>query len=216
MKALIKKEFSLCLHPTEYIYLILAALIFAPNYPYEMIFFFSGLSVFCACLAARENGDLAFTCSLPVKKRNVPLARILVTFVFQCALLALTAICIAIKQAAFPHEMLINLVSNSANLAFCGIGAILLGAFNLAFFPLHFSNPDKVGVPFVISSVVQFVLLMLMILIRHLPVYAPVTSPDPENCGVKLAVLLSGLTLYCIMTALAAWLSMKKFEKVDL
>ncbi len=216
MKALIKKEFSLCLHPTAFIFLAFAALVFVPNYPYEVIFFFSGLSVFFLSLAARENGDLAFTCSLPVKKRDVALARVIVAVMFQCTLLLLTALCIVLKQRFFPQTVLINLAGNSANLAFCGFGALVLGAFNLVFFPLHFSEPNKVGVPFVISSSVQFALIALLILIRHIPFAAPIASPDPENLGVKLAVLFTGLILYCIMTVLAAWVSMKKFEKVDL
>ena len=216
MKALIKKEFSLCLHPTAFVFLTFAALVFVPNYPYEVIFFFSGLSIFFISLSARENGDLAFTCSLPVKKRNVPLARIIVAAMFQCALLALTAICIVIKQASFPEALLVNLAGNSANLAFCGFGALLLGAFNLTFFPLHFSRPNTVGVPFVISSAVQFALIGLLILVRHLPFAAPITTPDPESYGIKLVVLSAGLFLYVIMTVLAAQLSMKKFENVDL
>ncbi len=216
MNALIKKEFSLCLHPTAFVFLGFAALVFVPNYPYEVIFFFSGLSVYFTSLSARENGDLAFTCSLPVKKREVPLARIAVAVIFQCVLLALSAVCIAVKQATFPEELLVNLAGNSANLAFCGFGALVLGAFNLTFFPLHYRDPGKVGVPFVISSAVQFVLIGLLILIRHLPFSVPLTSPDWENCGIKLAVLLGGLCLYGMMTALAALLSAKRFEKVDL
>ncbi len=216
MKALIKKEFSLCLHPTAAIFLTFAAFVFVPNYPYEVMFFFSGLSVFFMCMAARENGDLAFTCALPVKKCEVSLARILVAGMFQCALLLLTAICIAVKQACFPDEMLVNLAGNSANLAFCGLGALLLGSFNLVFFPLHYHRPEKVGVPFLIAAAVQFMLIGILILIRHLPFAAPLCSPDFANVGLKLAVLLAGLVLYCMITALAARLSMKNFEKVDL
>ncbi len=216
MKALLKKEFSLCLHPTAFVFLLFAAFVLVPNYPYELIFFFSGLSVFYISLAARENGDLAFTCSLPVKKRDVPLARIVAAVIFQCALLVLTALCIVVKQTTFPEAMLINLVGNSANLAFCGFGAILLGAFNLTFFPLHFSQPNKVGVPFAIALAVQFCLIGLMILIRHLPFYGPLVLPDPKYSGVKLAVLFAGLALYFAMTALSAWLSGKRFEQVDL
>ena len=216
MKALIKKEFSLCLHPTAFVFLTFAALTFVPNYPYEVIFFFSGLSVFFISLTARENGDFAFTCSLPVKKRDVPLARIIAAATFQCALLLLTAVCIAIKQTMLPDEMLINLAGNSANLAFCGFGALVLGAFNLTFFPLHYRDPHKVGVPFVISSAVQFVLIGCLVALRHLPFYAPLVSPDPANLGVKLAVLLGGLLFYAVMTACAAMLSMRKFEKAEL
>ena len=72
------------------------------------------------------------------------------------------------------------------------------------------------GVPFLISSAVQFVLIGLLILLRHLPFAAPIASPDPADVGAKLAVLLAGLTLSCIMNVLAARLSMKAFEKVDL
>lgn len=216
MKSLIRKEFSLCMHPTAFLFLSFAALVFVPNYPYEVIFFFSGLSVYFISLAARENGDVTFTCTLPVKKRNVPLARILVAVTLQCALLLLTALCIAVKQMTFGDEMLINLAGNSANLAFCGFGALLAGAFNLTFFPLHYRDPNRVGVPFAISAAVQFVLIVAMVAIRQFPFYLPLTLPDPLNCGVKLAVLFGGLTLYCIMTVLAAWLSLKRFEKVDL
>ena len=55
MKALLKKEFLLCLHPTCFIFLAFAAFVFLPNYPYEVMFFFSGLSVFFVCLTARQR-----------------------------------------------------------------------------------------------------------------------------------------------------------------
>ena len=216
MKALLKKEFSLCLHPTAFVFLSFAALVFVPNYPYEVIFFFSGLSVFFICMTARENDDLAFTCSLPVKKRSVPLARILLAVLFQCALLLLTALCILVKQTTFPAELLVNAAGNSANLAFCGFGALVLGTFNLVFFPLHYRDPRRVGVPFLISSAAQFALIGCLVAVRHLPFYAPLTMPDCADYAVKLAVLLVGLTLYCAMTACAAWLAMKRFEAVDL
>ncbi len=216
MKALLRKEFSLCLHPTAVLFLLFSALVLVPNYPYEVIFFFSGLSVFFIALTARENGDLAFTCSLPIEKKEVPLARISAAAMLQCALLLLTALCIAIKQTAFPEELLVNLAGNSANLAFCGFGAMLLGAFNLTFFPLHFSRPTTVGVPFLVSSAVQFVLIGILVAVRHAPFYAPIASPDPAHSGVKLAVLFVGLALYGAMTAIAMRLSMKRFERVDL
>ena len=68
MLNLIKKEIALCLHPTAFIFRAFAALVFVPNYPYEVIFFFSCLSVFFCCMMTRENGDIAFSCALPVKR----------------------------------------------------------------------------------------------------------------------------------------------------
>ena len=86
---LVKKELSLCMHPTAFIFLSFAVLVFVPNYPYEVIFFFSCLSVFFCCMMARENGDIAFSCALPVKKEHIPLAKMLVVIGLQCAILLL-------------------------------------------------------------------------------------------------------------------------------
>ena len=56
MLNLIKKEIALCMHPTAFIFLFFAVLVFMPNYPYEVIFFFSCLSIFFSCMMTRENG----------------------------------------------------------------------------------------------------------------------------------------------------------------
>ncbi len=98
MRALLIKEFLLCLHPTQILFLTFACFVFIPNYPYEIAFFFSGLSVFFACLSARENGDATFSCTLPVRKRDIATARILFCVFFQIALLLLTAVTVAVKQ----------------------------------------------------------------------------------------------------------------------
>ena len=149
---LIQKEFLLCLHPTAFIFLSFCALALVPNYPYEVIFFFSGLSVFFTCLTSRENGDLSFTCALPVKKQDIPTARILVVALFQLALIILTHCVCFIKQAIFPAELLVNAAGISANVTLLAHGYALLGLFNIIFFPLHYKNPQKAGVPFVVAG----------------------------------------------------------------
>lgn len=135
---------------------------------------------------------------------------------FQCALLLLTSVFIVIKQMVFPNDLLVNIVGNSANLAFCGFGAFLLGVFNIIFFPMYYKNPTKVGIPFVASSSAQFMIIAIMIAIRQLPFYAPLTLPDFEFYSLKLTILLCGLTLYFVMTVFAARISGKKFEQIDL
>lgn len=218
MIKLLKKEFVLCLHPTAILFLFLAFLVFVPNYPYEVIFFFSGLSVFFISLTARENGDPAFTCCLPVKKSFVPLARILMVVIMQCALFLMTAIAITVKEVVFPAEMQVNLAGNAANVAMLGFGAVVLGIFNLVFFPIHFQNPKKVGIPFVIATVAVYLLISLFIVFRWtLPFFTEIiNTTDPANLGAKVVVLIIGLCLYATSTSLAVWLSMKRFEKVDL
>lgn len=218
MLQLIKKELYLCLHPTSVVFLFFAALVFVPNYPYEVIFFFSGLSVYFYCLTSRENGDLAFTCALPVKKQQLPLARILTAAALQCTLLLLTGIAGALKEALFPAEMLINQAGISANMALLGNGALLLGVFNAIFFPLYYKNPEKIGIPFVFSTIVVFLLIALMIIFRWtVPLFSvTLNGGNAENTAAKAIAMLLGLLAYAALTWIACAASVKNFKKVDL
>ena len=218
MLNLINKEFKLCVHPTNFVFLFFAALLFVPNYPYEVVFFFSSLSMFFYCLTSRENNDLQFTCSLPVKKGNIPIARIFTSAVFQVVLIIFCLLTSIIKCSLFPAEMIINQAGISANFALVGNGAIMLGIFNLIFFPRYFKNPDRIGTTFVLSSAVLFIMVIIFIVLRWaMPMYSEVLNgPNAENTLSKVIYLLIGLMLYAVMTYASCKLSVKNFLKVDL
>ena len=215
---LIGKEFRLCLHPTSILFVFFACFVFIPNYPYEVAFFFSGLSVFFVCLTARENGDLPFTCALPVRKREVALARIFFCVLFQVALLLLTGVAIAVKELCFPASAQVNLAGTCANLALLGHGGLLLGIFNIVFFPQYFKNPNKVGVPFLVAAVVQFVCVALFCILRFTaPVYSDLlAAPFPQYIGAKATVFGIGIFLYGLLTVLACFFSARRFSQTDL
>lgn len=215
---LLKKEFALSLHVTGILFLLFCAFVFIPNYPYEVMFFFSGLTVFFISLTARENGDMAFSCTLPVKKREVALARVIFCAIFQVALLVLTGAMIAVKESVFPAKMQVNLAGSTANLALLCHGGVLLGIFNLIFFPWHFKNPTKVGLPFFVGAIVQFALIGILIGLRFVcPVYCDLlVAPDPENMGIKAIFFSVGIVFYVGATALSCYLAARNFEKTDL
>ena len=214
---LVKKELALCMHPTAFIFLSFAALVFVPNYPYEVIFFFSCLSVFFCCMMARENGDIAFSCTLPVKKEHIPLAKMLVVIGLQCAILLLVGAMGAIKGAVLPAERSVNQAGISANIVLVGNGAVLLGVFNLIFFPRYFKAPEKIGVPFVIGAVSVFLLIGIFIVLRQTtPLYSVVLNGlNSEYSAAKLAALTIGLVVYTGLSVISCNLSMKNFRKTD-
>ena len=218
MSALIKKELRLCIHPTVFLFFTFSALVFVPNYPYEVIFFFSALSAYFCCISARENGDLAFTGALPVKKTHIPLARILVTVGMQCIMLALTGALGAVKEAVFPDGLLLNRAGISANLALVGNGAAILGVFNLLFFPLLYRSPERVGVPFLLAAAAQFLLVGAFLLLRwSVPLFSEtLNGSNAEHTAAKVAALFIGLAAYAAMTALSCFFSMRNFKRVDL
>ena len=217
MLNLIRKELALCMHPTAFIFLFFAVLVFVPNYPYEVIFFFSCLSVFFCCMMGRENGDIAFSCALPVKKEHIPLAKMLVIFGLQGIVLLLVGILGAVKGAVLPAEQYVNQAGISANLALVGNGAVLLGVFNLIFFPRYFKSPDKIGVPFVIGAVAVFLLIGVFIVLRWATTLYSITlnGLNSANSGAKAAALIIGMAIYAIMSAISRKLSMRHFQRYD-
>ena len=217
MLNLIRKELALCMHPTAFIFLFFVVLVFVPNYPYEVIFFFSCLSVFFCCMMARENGDIAFSCALPVKKEHIPLAKILVTIGLQGIVLLLVGIIGTVKGAVLPAEQYVNQAGISANIVLVGNGAILLGIFNLIFFPRYFKQPDKIGVPFVIGAIVVFLMIGVFIVLRWAtPLYSiTLNGLNTVNTGAKAVALITGLVVYIILSAISCKLSMSHFQRYD-
>ena len=71
MKALLFKEIRLALHPTTYLFMVIGAMLMIPSYPYYVAFVYTCLGIFFIFLSARENKDIIFTASLPVRKSDV-------------------------------------------------------------------------------------------------------------------------------------------------
>ena len=191
-----------------------AFLVLIPNYPYEVLFFFASMFAFFICLKARESGDLEYTLTLPVKRSMVPIARILFCVILQCIFVFIAAVCVALKQTFVSSENLVNQAGNSANIALIGFGFIILGIYNIVFFPLYYRKTDKVGVPYLIGAVAVVVAMGLLMTFRFVvPVFTALSAPDPEYIGMKLGVLFGGMAFYIGSTALAAWLSSRIFCK---
>ena len=76
MKALLSKEFKLCVHPALFIYLALILMLLIPNYPYLVSCFFVCNGIFFCFQQARENGDAMYTAMLPVSKAQAVKARV--------------------------------------------------------------------------------------------------------------------------------------------
>lgn len=217
MLKLLQKELSLALHPTAFFYPLFGAFVFIPNYPYELAFFFCTLSVFMTCISGRENGDLTFTALLPVAKKDVAFSRILSTVILQFVTVLFLNICIVIK-CAIPSLGVPNASGLDANIALNGIGFIIFGVFNVSFFIPYFTHPTKIGVPFLVSAVVTFLLIGVSVACAvAVPAYRTyIDTPGYAYLGYKLIVVAIGLVVYLILTLVAVGVSCKRFERVDL
>ena len=215
MKNLIRKELTLSIHPTAYLFLSLSAMLLIPSYPYLVAFFYTGLSVFFICLNGRENGDVPFMMLMPLAKRDIVRARFLLLFLLQTVQIALSVPFAVLRQNIMPEG---NGAGMDANLALLGCAFILYGIFNIVFLTSYYRNISRVGIPFLVSSIVVFVWIGIVEASTFLVPFVreKLDTPDTMFRAEKLIVLLCGAGIYALLTYIAFRRSVISFEKQDL
>lgn len=215
MKKMLIKEFSLALHPTAIIFLFFGAFVFIPNYPYEVMFFFSTLSVFFISLSSRENKDIYYSCMLPSDRATVVKARILTVNILQLGQIIISFIMIVLKSQLLPDMQ--NEAGMDANFMTIFAGFIIFGMFNLTFFPAFYKNPNSIGIPFLVSSIITFLIISIQIaLCFALPYVSELDNIFSEYRTKRFFFLIIGMAFFVLADIAAVKLSEKRFEKVDL
>ena len=206
---------SLSMHPAVPFFLVLSCLLLVPNYPYDVVFFFTALGIFFTCLNGRENNDIFYTMMLPVAKRDIVRARFRFVIMIEAAQVVF-AIPFAIIRQIMPIPG--NAVGLIANITLFGSSLILLGIFNLIFFCIYYSDVAKVGKAFGWASVGMFIYIVIVETSTHVVPFVrdQLNTKDPQFLGEKLIVLATGLIVYAILTAIAYWKSARSFEALDL
>jgi len=215
MKKLLLKEFRLALHPINIIFLVLSAMLLIPSYPYYVTFFYTTLGLFFLSQSGRENHDIEFTMMLPITRKNLVQARILFAALIELAQMLAAIPFAIISQRINPFG---NMAGMDANVAFFGLSLLMLGLFNVVFFPLYYARPWKVGRAFIIGSIVEALYVLVVELAAHKVTFVRryLDTPDPAYLSAKLIVLAIGMMLFIALTALGCRLAERKFEKVDL
>ena len=215
MKTLLKKEFTLSMHPTGILFLGLSAMLLIPNYPYLVSFFYTGLAVFFICLNGRENGDIPFMMLMPIKKRDIVKARFLTVVLLQLMQIVLSVPFAVLRQKIMAEG---NAAGMDANLTLLGYAFVLYGGFNLVFFTHYYKDVSRVGVSFLLSNI--WVILWIgaaEVCTFAVPfVRERLDTPDTVFRTEKLIVLLCGALVYVLLTHIAFKRSAVLFEKQDL
>ncbi len=215
MAKLLKKEFSLAMHPVAPFMVLLAAMVIIPNYPYSVSFFYITLAAFFTCLQGRENSDIAYSMNLPVSRKDIVTARF-------SLIIILEAMQMVIMAPLMYLSTVINKNGNAAGLdaspALYGIGFIIFGLFHLCYFIPYYKNVSKVGLPFVFSSIAVFI----VVIIEVISTYAiPFVRDYLDTSGLqhlpqKLIFTAVCFVFYLITTLIAYCISVKNFTKQDI
>ena len=215
MRNLLRHELRLVVHPTNWIFLALSAMLLIPNYPYYVVFFYGCLGFLFTFTEARENQDFLFLSLLPFGKRDLVKSRFLLVILFQLAQLLLSVPFAALRQSfAIPG----NAAGMDAGIALFGLALPMLGIFNWVFLGSFFRKPDRVGTAFLKGCLALAVYMALAETAAFvIPFFRDtLDTPDPAHLGAKFAVLAAGAAIYVLLNALAYRDCGKAFEKVDL
>lgn len=217
LKNLIYKERKLTVNPLVFLTLLFVFMILIPNYPYYVAFAYTPVAIFFIFLFGRENDDMSFTCCLPVEKKDIVKARFVISIVIEL-LQVICAIPVAILSTKInPAGQ--NYAGIEPNFAFFGLVLIMLGTYNMNYFPKVYKNIKKPGRPLFESMISMFFYIVSVeVVFAYIPskLKTVMDSVDPKNFPAQLVVLAVGVVWYIVVTYMAYKKSVSNFEIVDL
>lgn len=214
MKNLLIKEIKLFCHPTAILFLGLSAMILIPNYPYCTIFFYTSLGIFFCFLSGRENNDIYYTLSLPVRKKDVVNARFSFVVGLEVIQVILVSLFIYLRGVLKMGE---NQAGMDANIAMLGTNLFVVGIFNYVFTTKFYSDPSKVGKSFAFSTIVFWLIsLIFEAFTFFVPLFEKLDTQKGQYQSLKLGAFVIGLIAYVVLTLAAKQKSIKLFETKDI
>ena len=227
MKALLYKEFKLAMHPICYIFVLaFPVLILIPSYPLAVGFIYVLTCypiLFLGANKGQQSNDLLFSTLLPVRKKDIVLARMITVMIMQFVYIALMScwyplaiflqnkIAISGESATIPGLPLEGFVS------IIGIAIIGFALADLIYFSVYYKNG---------KSIVMSTLFTILGFIVYLTVFT-VAIPYIPGCegyveflcfkgiGYQFIVLGACLVVYALIHFLVYRIASKELELVD-
>ena len=213
MTALLFKDLRLTAHPALFFFLFFGVLLCVPGYPYGMVFFFGCLGLFFTTMNGRENGDVFFTATLPVRKGDVVRGRCALFVLVQLSQLLLSLPSAFLRPLWLPEG---NVAGIEANAAYYGFGLLSFGLFNLIFLPAFYRTAYQAGRAFMKAMIPVALLIFIMEALSHFPDLAWLDSIRPNDQLRQLPFLAAGVMFYALATFWGCRIARHRFEQVDL
>lgn len=233
MKALIYKEFKLAMHPMCYLFIVLFPfMVLIPIYPLGISFIYILTCypvLFLGANKGQQSNDLLYSTLLPVRKKDIVLARIITVLFMQVASML-------IMSALYPLALLINqsmaeaaaaaraagqMAEDPVNagltlnsfvlvLAFAVLGYALA---DLIFFPIYYKHGKSI-VMSTLFTIIGFVFYIGIFTIG-LPYVPGCEILNNLHIGIQFACLGGTILLSALIHLLVYKISSKRLEKVD-
>ena len=225
MKALLYKEFKLAMHPVCYTFILLFPLmILIPSYPIAIGFIYV-LScypiLFLGANKGQQSNDLLFSTLMPVRKKDIVLARIITVaamqFSFIAIMSALLPLAIYMRSTVDPSSPNVGL-DIEGYVSVLAISLLGYAIADIIFFPIYYKKGKSI-VMSTLFTIIGFVvyLLVFTIVIPVIPGsgawYTNILCHS--GLGIQFAILGVTLALYALIHYFVYKISSKELEIVD-
>lgn len=226
MKALLYKELKLAMHPICYVFIfVFPFMILIPNYPIAISFIYVLTCypiLFLGANKGQQSNDLLYSVLLPIRKKDIVLARILMVCIMQF-------VSAAVSSLLYPLSLLVrqSMLSGGATPSASGIGLdgylSLLGIVfigyaisDLIFFPIYY----KKGKSIVMSTLLTIFGFIVYIAIFTIAlVYIPgmewYTNLVTGEMWIQSIIFAASLLVYVLLHFLVYRISSKRLDLVD-
>ena len=225
MKALLYKELKLAMHPVCYVFLFLFPfMILIPSYPIGVGFIYLLASypiLFLGANKGQQSNDLLFSTLLPVRKKDIVLARIITVVSMQAVFIVLMSILspvsglvqvnIADESGSGPSIPGLGLDAYVSVVAFAVIGLALA---DLIFFSIYYERGKSIVASTLLSIIafMAFIGASTLVLPYAVPGYMDFFS---GKLGVPFAALGVALLLSFLIHFASYKISSGQLERVD-
>lgn len=226
MKALIYKELKLAMHPICYLFIVLFPfMILIPSYPLGIGFIYVLTCypiLFLGANKGQQSNDLLYSTLLPVRKKDIVMARILTVIFMQIAfILVMTAlypvariINNAVAQSAEkPEEYMIPGLGLDSYVLLVAIALIGYAIADIIFFPIYYKHGKSI-VMSTLFTILGFVLYIGVFTIG-LPFIPGLDILNNLHLGIQFAILGAAILISFALHIIVYKVSAKRLEKVD-
>ncbi|MHA7964882.1 ABC-2 transporter permease [Paenibacillus sp. CAU 1782] len=217
MNNLLLKELKLGVNPFFYMLpLLTGALTLIPSWLYFFVtLYFCFITVPNMYAGYKSQNDLIFTSILPVTKNNIVKAKIAVVVILELLHVGIAMIYGLISSYLYPN---ITYYFFKPTLGFWGLTFVMLAIFNILFFTIYYKTAYKYGVAAIVSitAAILFAGGAEWLGIQNSTVFDLFKGSGAENVAIQLSILIGGILLFALATIIAYYISIKRFEKVEL
>ena len=203
MKALLYKELRLAMHPICYVFIALFPLmILIPSYPLGIGFIYILACypiLFLGANKGQQSNDLLYSVLLPVRKKDVVLARIVNAAIAQ--------------SASKPEELVIPGLGLDSFVLLLAIGIVGYAIADLIFFPIYYKKGNSI-VMSTLFTIIGFVVYIGIFTIG-LPYVPGLEIMNNMHLGIQFAILGGAILISFLFHLLVYRISSKRLERVD-